>query len=298
MRYYKLGESDLVVSDISLGCMSLGNNHRENARIIHQACDEGINFFDTADLYAHGHNEKTVGKALQDRREGVIIATKVGNRWRPDGIGWDWVPKKEYIKKAVFDSLKRLRTPYIDLYQLHGGSIDDPIDEVIEAFEELKTAGHIRHYGISSIRPNVIRKFVEKSNITSVMMQYNLLDRRPEEACFSLLHENKVGVIARGGLAKGLLAGKPLKPYLQHEVAEIKSAVEKLSNFSDVNQSLGQAALKFVTAHPAVSTVMAGASQIDQIKESALTSDLPDLTPVALDALRKGFPPHFYQKHR
>lgn len=298
MRYYKLGDSDLIISDISLGCMSLGENHRENAQIIHQACDEGINFFDTADLYARGFNEKTVGKALQDRRDSVIIATKVGNRWRPDGTGWDWVPRKSYIKSAIFDSLRRLRTDYIDLYQLHGGTIDDPIDEVIEAFEDLKEAGYIRYYGISSIRPNVIREYVQRSNISSVMMQYNLLDRRPEEACFPLLHENKIGVIARGGLAKGLLAGKPVKSYLQHNESDVQSAIEKLSAFADEEQSLGQVALKFVTAHPAVATVAAGASRKEQIKESAKTSDLTDLAAGAIEALKSGIPAHYYQKHR
>src|SRR5699024_6403991 len=92
-----------------------------------------------------------------------------------------WDPSKKHIKTAVKQSLQRLHTDYIDLYQLHGGTIDDPIDETIEAFEELKTEGLIREYGISSIRPNVIKQYIEKSSIRSVMMQYNLLDRRPEE---------------------------------------------------------------------------------------------------------------------
>jgi aryl-alcohol dehydrogenase-like predicted oxidoreductase len=298
MRYYQLGNSDLVVSDISLGCMSLGESHRENARIIHKACDEGINFFDTADLYAHGDNEKTVGKALQDRRQSVIIATKVGNKWRPDGAGWDWVPRKNHIKKAVFDSLRRLRTHYIDLYQLHGGTIEDPIDEVIEAFEELKTAGHIRYYGISSIRPNVIREYVTKSNITSVMMQYSLLDRRPEESCMSILKENQVGMIVRGSLAKGLLAGKPVKAYLNHDTSDVQTAIQKLESVKLEASTLGQTALKFVTAHPAVSTVSVGASKAEQITEAAQASKLPDLDGAILDALRTAVPSHFYQKHR
>src|SRR6202034_3432729 len=98
-------------------------------------------------------------------------------------------------------------TDYIDLYQLHGGTIDDPIDETIEAFELLQQQGKIRYYGISSIRPNVISEYVQRSNIISVMMQYSLLDRRPEESCLQLLQQNNIGVLARGSVAGGLLAG-------------------------------------------------------------------------------------------
>src|SRR5690606_13042544 len=125
----------------------------------------------------------------------IILATKVGNRFEEGKKGWSWDPSKKYIKSAVKDSLRRLQTDYIDLYQLHGGTIDDPIDETIEAFEELKQEGIIRYYGISSIRPNVIREYVQKSNIVSVMMQHSLLDRRPEESVLELLAENNIDYI-------------------------------------------------------------------------------------------------------
>ena len=142
----RLGHSDLEVGVIGFGCMSLGEDHADNARLIHAALDRGLDYFDTADLYQHGENEVTVGRALQGRKD-AVIATKVGNQWRPDGSGWDWNPGKAYIKEAVVGSLRRLRTDCIDLYQLHGGTIDDPLDETIEAFEELKAAGTIRHTG-------------------------------------------------------------------------------------------------------------------------------------------------------
>ena len=145
--------------------MSLGENDEANSRLLNEAFDKGINFFDTADLYQKGFNETTVGKALKEKRKEVIIATKVGNQWREDGSGWDWNPNKAYIFSAVEKSLQRLQSDYIDLYQLHGGTIDDPIDETIEAFELLKQQGKIRYYGISSIRPNVIREWIKRSNI-------------------------------------------------------------------------------------------------------------------------------------
>lgn len=169
--------------------MSLRNDHNENTRIIHHAIDLGINFFDTADLYDKGTNEISLGKALKGKREQVMLATKVGNQWRANGSGWDWNPRKEYILQAIDKSLERLQTDHIDLYQLHGGTIEDPMDETIEAFELLQQQGKIRYYGISSIRPNVIREYIKRSSISSVMMQYSLLDRRPEETCLDLLKE-------------------------------------------------------------------------------------------------------------
>ena len=155
MQYNPLGTSDLNVSEVSFGCMSLGSDDAANAQLLHRAHDEGINYFDTADIYNKGQNEITVGKALAGRRDKVIIATKAGNVWRADGSGLDWNPSKDHILRSATQSLKRLRTDYIDLYQLHGGTINDPIDETIEAFEMLVSQGKIRYYGISSIRPNV-----------------------------------------------------------------------------------------------------------------------------------------------
>jgi aryl-alcohol dehydrogenase-like predicted oxidoreductase len=138
MEKVQLGKSDLFISRIGLGCMSLKPGAADNEKILQAAFDKGINFFDTADLYDKGANEELVGKALKPKRQEVIIATKVGNQWKEDGSGWDWNPNKEYILLAVEKSLQRLQTDYIDLYQLHGGTINDPIDETIEAFEMLK----------------------------------------------------------------------------------------------------------------------------------------------------------------
>ncbi|HMI62121.1 MAG TPA: aldo/keto reductase, partial [Puia sp.] len=222
----RLGRSEFRISAISFGCMSLGDREEEAARVVHRALDLGINFFDTADLYDRGLNEERVGRILRGRRDRVILATKVGNQWHPDGSGWDWNPRSAYIIKAVEDSLTRLQTDRIDLYQLHGGTIHDPIDETIGAFERLQQQGKILSYGLSSIRPDVIREYVQRSNIVSVMMQYSLLDRRPEESCLELLRNAGIGVLVRGVIAKGLLAGKPAASYLSYTAAEVEKAAE------------------------------------------------------------------------
>src|SRR2546423_4708085 len=110
MDYKRLGKSNLEISRIGFGCMSLKGNQKENEQLIDQAIKSGINYFDTADLYDKGMNEISVGEALKSKRKEVILATKVGNQWRPDGSGWDWNPHKDYIIKAVEKSLQRLQT--------------------------------------------------------------------------------------------------------------------------------------------------------------------------------------------
>lgn len=278
MKKRRLGKSDLSVSKMGLGCMSLGTDSGTAEEIIKTALDEGVNYFDTADLYNYGVNEEIVGKVLSSKRDQVVIATKVGNRWAENKDGWSWDPSKKYIKEAVKKSLKRLRTDYIDLYQLHGGTIDDPIDETIEAFEELKSEGFIRYYGISSIRPNVIREYVDRSSIVSVMMQYNLFDRRPEEV-MGLLDDNEISVVTRGSVAKGLLSDKILgikeeqwegKEYLDYSSNEIKELIESIqARLLHGERSLNELALQFNLANKAVAAVVTGASTIEQVKDNA-----------------------------
>ncbi len=298
MEYRDLGSSSLKVSAIGFGCMSLKQSEKENIQLLQSAVDAGINFFDTADLYDKGDNEKVVGIALKEKRKQLIIATKVGNQWRDDGSGWDWNPRKEYILKAAEESLKRLQTDYIDLYQLHGGTLDDPIEETIEAFEILKTQGKILFYGISSIRPNVIREYIDRSNITSILMQYSLLDRRPEEACVSLITQNKIGLLSRGALAQGILAGKPAKDYLnisKEKVEEIAALVNSLSN---KDRSPAQTAIRFILQQPGLSSAIIGIRTREQLDEVVQTLQTPELTAEELNQLKKIAPAGKYEQHR
>jgi aryl-alcohol dehydrogenase-like predicted oxidoreductase len=278
MDYKLLGGSLLRASEIGFGCMSLGNEQETNEALIHRAIDHGINFFDTADLYNKGMNEISVGKALKGKRRQVILATKVGNRWRPDGNGWDWNPRKEYILTAVDKSLERLQTDQIDLYQLHGGTIEDPIDEIIETFEMLQQMGKIRYYGISSIRPNVIREYVTRSSLASVMTQFSLLDRRSEETTLELLHKNNIGVLARGSLAQGFLAGKPPKEYLNYTKEEVKKVATLVQSVSGTTRTPAQTAIRFVLQHQAVTSAIIGIRNIEQLEEIVNTMQSPPLT--------------------
>jgi len=298
MKYRALKNTELQISEIAFGCMSMDLSRRGNDELIHAAIDGGINYFDTADLYDQGKNEEALGRALKGKRSEVIVATKVGNQLRADGSGWDWNPSKDYILKAVDQSLKRLQTDYIDLYQLHGGTIEDPISEVIEAFEQLKTEGKIRNYGISSIRPNVIREYVANSNIASVMMQYSLLDRRPEEQMLDLLESNNVGIMARGGLAKGLLAGKSPEAYLNYKSREIELLVNEMKKLTDDKTKLSHAPLQWILSHSAVTSAVVGIRTKEQLKEALAYSESSVIEKEKLDALGKVLPLAYYQAHR
>ncbi|HYH15392.1 MAG TPA: aldo/keto reductase [Flavisolibacter sp.] len=297
MKYTTLGQTSLQVSRIAFGCMSLPQA-KSSISILQKAVDSGINYFDTADLYDKGLNEELVGGALKTVRKQVVIATKVGNVWRQDGSGWDWNPKKEHILASVESSLKRLQTDYIDLYQLHGGTIEDPIDEAIEAFEQLVQQGKIRYYGISSIRPNVIRAWVSRSKIISVMTQYSLLDRRPEEATLPLLQEKHVGVMVRGSVAQGLLINKPAKPYLGYSEEQVKKAADLVHAFSLHNRTAAHTALQFVLQHPAVTAAVVGIRTMDQLEEAIQAMQVRAFTEEERQQLLKVLTPQNYQEHR
>lgn len=278
--------------------MSLGTDDTANAALINAAINSGINCFDTANIYQDGYNEQTLGKALKEKRKNVIIASKVGNQRRADGKGLDWNPRKAHILTEVEESLKRLQTDYIDLYQLHGGTIDDPIDESIEAFELLKQQGKIRFYGISSIRPNVIIEYVQRSNIVSVMMQYSLLDRRPEESCLTLLAEHNIGVLARGGLAGGLLAGKHANPYLNYNEDQVYKMASAVQAISGLQRNASQTALQFVLMRPEITAAVVGIRTTDQLNDAVAATEAPPLTENEIAYLRSQLPVNYYEQHR
>lgn len=304
MRKRRLGQSELYVSEIGLGCMSIGTNLSEAKRTIDEALALGINYLDTADLYDQGMNEEIIGDVLKGKRQDIILATKAGNRFEKGKEGWTWDPSKTHIKGAIKDSLIRLKTDYIDLFQLHGGTIDDPIDETIEAFEELKKEGLIREYGISSIRPNVIKEYVKRSSIISVMMQYSLLDRRPEE-WFSFLEEHQISVVVRGAVAKGILTTRPFSTlnsniqengYLSYTADELKQLRAKFSKYK--SYSLNELALQYVLSSNVIASIVVGASKKEQVIENVQASQSATLPPTMIDELKQIAKADTYEQHR
>lgn len=295
MRYNRIGTTNIEISEIGFGCMSLELQKGQQYvnTLLRTAYDAGVNLFDTADLYDKGLNEEMVGTALNPVRDNVILATKVGNVWREDGSGWEWNPSKEHILNGVNESLRRLQTDYIDLYMLHGGTIQDPIDDAIEAFESLKKQGKVKAYGISSIRPNTIREWVNRSNMDVVMMQYSLLDRRPEEEALDLLAENNISVITRGTLSKGMLIDKPGKDYLGYSAEQ----VEKMKEAVNQTGLPLKACVDYVLQHKAVDSAVLGIRTKDQLNE-VLKSHQNSISEATLKTLSNTLKTNMYEKHR
>lgn len=297
MIYSAVGSSTLKASRIGFGCMSLPADEKEAIPVLHKAIDAGINYLDTADIYNDGINEMIIGKAIQGKRDKIIIASKAGNVRRSDG-GLDWNPTKKHILSCIDRSLERLNTDYIDLYQLHGGTINDNIDETIEAFELLILQGKIRYYGISSIRPNVIKEYIHRSSILSVMTQYSLLDRRPEEETLDLLHKNNIGVMVRGSVAQGLLMDKPAKTYLDYSAGDVAKMAAVVHSISNKERSATQSAIKYVLHNKAVTSAVVGMRTIEQVEEAINTLNVPDLTPSEMEKLKNVLKPNTYKEHR
>ncbi|MEG0259599.1 MAG: aldo/keto reductase [Lysinibacillus sp.] len=270
MKKRQLGNSELFVSEISLGGMSLSTNKEAAAEIIDVALHAGINYFDTADLYDFGMNEEILGAHLKAHRNDIILATKVGNRFEKGVDGWQWDASPSYIKEAVRASLKRLGTDYIDVYQLHGGTIEDDWDGIIETFEDLQKEGLIRAYGISSIRPNVLKRFLPASNAKSTMMQYSALDRRSEE-WFEFVASEGASVVTRGTVAKGLLTNNWEKrlhtknSYNTYTAEELHTTLAQLvAHYGDLHAL----ALAFNLQESAIASTVIGASSRKQLEET------------------------------
>ncbi len=298
MEKVSLGNTDLQISRVGFGTMSLDVLNDSSETLLNHALEKGINYFDTADMYQQGANESLIGRAFRGKRKDLILATKTGNKWRANGSGWDWNPTKKNIISGIEESLQRLQTDHIDLYQLHGGTLEDPIDDIIEAFELLKASGKIRYYGISSIRPAVIREYVKRSSIVSVMMQYSLLDRRPEEEMLAFLLKNKIAVMARGTIAKGLLVNKPASEYLTHSAADVAKAALSVKQVAGSSRSPFDTAVQFVLQHPAVTSAIVGVRTDVQLADAISPAIGRALTSVEYEELQKSIAATTYLDHR
>jgi len=313
MEYRTLGKTGLKVSEVGFGAWAIGGpaklgdreigwgavNDEVSIRAVHAALDAGVNLIDTSDAYGLGHSEEVLGRALEGRRDSVIIADKFGNRV----VNGEWLKdfSRTWIEQACDASLQRLKTDHIDLYQAHSAfEPEQYTDEMIETLEDLKSAGKIRHYGISvketAHGPGVIRRWPQ---LEAIQVVYSILARQAEAELFPLAQEHDIGILARVPLASGFLTGK-FKPdvtfppddhrsgsYPPEKAREIVTSVEKLRFLERDGKTLAQAALQFCLMHPAVSTAIPGARNPEQATGNAAASDGALLTTEEVAQIRE-----------
>ncbi len=214
MQKRTLGKSGLEVSAIGLGCMGMSQSYPplpdRNAMIgfLRAAVERGVTFFDTAEVYGPFTNEDLVGEALAPVREQVVIATKFGFKFGPDGKPMGVDSRPEHIKQAVEGSLKRLRTDVIDLYYQHRVDPNVPIEDVAGAVKDLIRDGKVKHFGMSEAGVQTIRRAHAVQPVTALQNEYSLWWRRPEEEVLPALEELEIGLVPYSPLGKGFLTGK------------------------------------------------------------------------------------------
>jgi len=216
MQKRKLGNSNLEVSALGLGCMGMSfgygaaHDEKEMISLLHAAVDRGINFFDTAEVYGPFTNEVLVGKALSPIREKVVIATKFGFNLNPDGSpGWQGLNSRpERIRQVAEASLKRLNIDTIDLLYQHRVDPDVPIEDVAGTVKDLIREGKVKHFGLSEAGAQTIRRAHAVQPVTALQSEYSLWWRKPEAEIIPTLEELGIGFVPYSPLGKGFLTGK------------------------------------------------------------------------------------------
>lgn len=287
MNTRKIGS--LEVSVVGLGANNFGNrlDYEASARVVGAALEHGINFLDTADIYGGTLSEEYIGRALAGRRDEVVIATKFGKPVDPQRRG----ARPEYVKQAAEDSLRRLATDYIDLYQIHEPDPSVPIEETLGALDELVRAGKVREIGCSNFSVDQLREARKASDarngsarFVSVQNEYSLLNREPEEGVLGECQAQGLAFLPYFPLMSGLLTGKYRKGqpipegtrvatnerYRKLLTEENLDKVEALFAYaSSENRSVVELAFSWLLAHPVVASVIAGASSAQQIRSNA-----------------------------
>jgi aryl-alcohol dehydrogenase-like predicted oxidoreductase len=272
----------LAVSVVGLGCNNFGRRMDIDATsvVVNAAIDAGITLFDTADVYGgDGLSEEYLGKALGSRRDDIVLATKFA---APMGEGKKGASPK-YIREAVEDSLRRLDTDRIDLYQQHRPDPETPIAETLAALDELVQAGKVRYIGSSNFTAEMIREADSSAvgaRFVSVQNEYSLLERTPEGGVLQACEELGIGFLPYFPLASGLLTGKYRKGQPQPEGARLTGAennkflseanleiVERLAQFVESRgRTMTELAFSWLLTRPAVSSVIAGATKVEQVQ--------------------------------
>jgi len=276
-QHRQIGSLD--VSLTGLGCNNLGwrIDEAQSRRVVEAALDAGINFFDTADIYDKGHSEEFLGRALGKRRREAVIATKFGMKFDDTHIG----AKPEYVRQSAEDSLRRLGTDYIDLYQIHQPDPNTPIADTLGALEELKQAGKVREIGCSNFSAQQIREAGGK--FVSLQNQYSLFHREPEAEVLPECRREHLSFLPYFPLANGLLTGKyrvgkALPTGSRGQAGwgpkvftpENLQKVERLIAFAEKRgHTLLELAFSWLAAQDPVVSVIAGATTPEQVKANA-----------------------------
>ena len=326
MDYQRLGKSGLKVSRICLGTMTYGSSQwrdwvldeRESRPFIQRALELGINFFDTADAYSLGVSEEILGRALNDftRREEVVIASKVffsmGDKPNLGGLS------RVHIMQAIDDSLRRLGTDYIDLYQIHRWDPETPIEETLEALHDVVKSGKVRYIGASSMYAWQFSKSLYLADLhgwtrfVSMQNHYNLVYREEEREMEPLCRAEGIGVVPWSPLARGFLSGNRSpqdwgetvrsksdefahQMYYQESDFTVVERVVELAQQRGVTPS--QIALAWLLHQPGVTAPIIGASKMTHLEEDIAAIDIK-LSPEELETLQEPYQPHPVLGHR
>jgi len=307
MQHRQLGTSDLQLPVVTFGAWAIGglfwggSDDTDAVNAIHAAIDHGIDAIDTAPIYGCGHSETLVGQAIQGRRNSVKILTKLGLRWdNTDGEfhfkiaspqGDQVVVHKNVTRDSILheceQSLRRLNTDVIDLYQIHWPSISAPPEETMDTLTQLQQQGKIRQIGVSNYNSDELTASLAAGQIVSNQIKYNLLEREIENDPLPYCRNHDLGVIAYSPMAMGLLTGKVTmdrtfadtdvrswKPWYQS--ANRKRVLEALDKIQPIaaghNATLAQLAVAWVLAQPGITTALVGARNAIQVAENSKTA--------------------------
>jgi aryl-alcohol dehydrogenase-like predicted oxidoreductase len=311
MQYRELGRTGWKVSAISFRTWAIGAewgvvDDRESLAALHRALDDGVNFFDSADVYGDGRSERLLAQLRNERKEPFYIATKAGRRLNPHVAGGY---NRENLTAFVERSLRNLKTDTLDLLQLHCPPTEVYyMPEVFEVLDDLTRDGKLRHYGVSVEKVEEALKAIEYPGVQSVQIIFNMFRQRPSELFFGEAQRRRVGILARLPLSSGMLSGKlTSKSHFadnDHRAFNRKGesfdrgetfsgldydiglrAVEALRPHVPPDSTMAEMALRWILMFPAVTCAIPGAKRPEQVDENVLAADLPPLKPETMSAI-------------
>jgi aryl-alcohol dehydrogenase-like predicted oxidoreductase len=294
MKKRKLGPQGLEVSAMGLGCMGMSEfygqaDEAEAVRTIHRALELGVNFLDTADMYGPFTNERLVGRAIADRRDQVVLATKFGNVRGENGERLGIRGDAEYVRQACDASLQRLGVDHIDLYYQHRVDKSVEIEETVGAMKELVEAGKVRHLGLSEASPETIRRAHAVHPVTALQTEYSLWTRDPEERILPTVRELGIGFVAYSPIGRGFLSGRFRSPddfdegdFRRHHprfqganFQKNLDLVEKVREIADEKGvTPGQLALAWVLAQGEDIVPIPGTTRVEHLEENVAALEI------------------------